>query len=80
MQGRRKYQYDVWGDTVNLAARVQEAAQGGSICVSARTWRLLEGQCPGVSLGPMDIKGKGQLELFRIEAAVAAAAGSPAGD
>jgi class 3 adenylate cyclase len=65
--GRRKYQYDVWGDTVNLAARVQEAAQPGSICVSAQTWRLLQGQCPAIPLGPIDIKGKGRLELFRIE-------------
>jgi adenylate cyclase len=35
--GRRKYQYDVWGDTVNLAARMQQAAQPGSVCVSAGT-------------------------------------------
>jgi class 3 adenylate cyclase len=78
--GRRKYQYDVWGDTVNVAARMQEAAQAGSICVSAQTWRLLEGQCPAIPLGPVDIKGKGRLELFRIEAVAAAAAGGPGGD
>jgi class 3 adenylate cyclase len=65
--GRRKYQYDVWGDTVNLAARMQEAAQPGSICVPAETWRLLQGRCPAIPLGPIDIRGKGRLELFRIE-------------
>jgi adenylate cyclase len=65
--GRRKYQYDVWGDTVNLAARMQEAAQPGSICVPAETWRLLEGRCPCIPIGPVDIRGKGRLELYRID-------------
>ena len=65
--GRRKYQYDVWGDTVNLAARMQEAAQPGSICVPAETWRLLQGQCPATAMGQIDIKGKGRLELYRIK-------------
>jgi class 3 adenylate cyclase len=71
--GRRKYQYDVWGDTVNLAARMTEAAQPGSICVPAETWRLLQGQCPAILMGPIDIRGKGRLELFRIEPDAAAA-------
>jgi class 3 adenylate cyclase len=70
--GRRKYQYDVWGDTVNLAARMTEAAQPGSICVPAETWRLLQGQCPAIPLGLTDIRGKGRLELFRIEPDAAA--------
>jgi class 3 adenylate cyclase len=71
--GRRKYQYDVWGDTVNLAARMTEAAQPGSICVPADTWHLLEGECPAIPMGPIDIRGKGRLELFRIEPDAAAA-------
>jgi len=56
--GRRKYQYDVWGDTVNLAARMQQAAQPGSICVPAETWRLLQGQCPAVPMGFIDIRAR----------------------
>jgi len=67
--GRRKYQYDVWGDTVNLAARMQAAAEPGSICVTAATWSLLQGHCRGHPLGHLEVKGKGALELFRVEAA-----------
>jgi class 3 adenylate cyclase len=67
--GHRKYQYDVWGDTVNLAARMEDIAQPGSVCVTAETCRWLEGYCQKVPLGRIEIKGKGLLELFRVERA-----------
>lgn len=65
--GRRKYQYDIWGDTANTAARMEQAAVPGSICVTADIWKLLAGHCDGVPQGNVDIKGKGSLELYRIE-------------
>lgn len=65
--GHRKYQYDVWGDTVNLAARMEEAAQPGTVCVTAETCQLLEGDCQKQPMGRMEVKGKGTLELFRVE-------------
>jgi class 3 adenylate cyclase len=65
--GHRKYQYDVWGDTVNLAARMEEAARPGSVCLTAQTWGMLEGKAPGQAVGRVEIKGKGALELFCVE-------------
>ena len=65
--GRRKYQYDIWGDTVNTAARMEQAALPGSICVTADTWQLLAAHCRGVRQGNVDIKGKGALDLYRID-------------
>lgn len=65
--GRRKYQYDIWGDTVNTAARMEQAALPGSICVTADTWQSLAAHCNGVRQGNVDIKGKGTLDLYRIE-------------
>jgi adenylate cyclase len=65
--GRRKYQYDVWGDTVNTAARMEQAALPGSICVTANTWQLLAADCDGVRQGNVEIKGKGALDLYRVE-------------
>jgi class 3 adenylate cyclase/CheY-like chemotaxis protein len=65
--GRRKYQFDVWGDTVNVAARMEEAAEPGSVCVSAETWRYVEPFCRGRSLGVTAVRGKGELGLFRVD-------------
>jgi len=65
--GRRKYQYDIWGDTVNTAARMEQAALPGSICVTADTWELLAAHCEGVGQGKVEIKGKGTLNLYRID-------------
>ena len=64
--GHRKYQYDVWGDTVNLAARMEAAAQPGSVCLTAETSRLLPAGMHGQPMGRIEIKGKGLLELFRV--------------
>lgn len=65
--GHRKYQYDIWGDTVNTAARMEQAALPGSVCVTAETWQLLTDHCNGVRQGNVDIKGKGTLDLYRID-------------
>lgn len=66
--GRGKYQYDVWGDTVNTAMRMVQAAAPNTVCVTRGTWQRLETHCQGRSQGRLPIKGKGELELFRIEA------------
>ncbi len=64
--GKQKYQYDIWGDTVNAAARMETSARPGTVCVNAETWKHVEAHCQGTSLGFHDIKGKGQHELFAI--------------
>jgi class 3 adenylate cyclase len=57
--GQRKFAYDLWGDTVNLASRLQESAERGQALVSEPTTERLEYAC---EFGPMvvvDLKGKG---------------------
>jgi len=66
--GRTKYQYDVWGDTVNTAMRMAQAASPGSVCVNGDTWQLLRQACRGRPQGRLPIKGKGELEVFQVEA------------
>lgn len=66
--GRHKYQYDVWGDTVNTASRMEQAAPPGHVCVEASTWKRISDQYSGTSLGTVPIKGKGEREIHRIDA------------
>jgi class 3 adenylate cyclase len=66
--GRRKYQYDIWGDAVNTAARMQAAAAPASICVNKKTWDVISESCLGRSLGHIHVKGKGEQELFVVDA------------
>jgi adenylate cyclase len=57
--GRRKFAYDLWGDTVNVASRLESNGEPGRILVSEATARLLEG---GFELGEpctVQLKGKG---------------------
>ncbi len=66
--GRRQFQFDLWGDTVNTAARVESSGVNGSITLSRRAWdRLVEerGSEPaGRSLGRVAMKGKEPVELI----------------
>ena len=65
--GRHKYQYDVWGDTVNTASRMEQAAPPGHVCVEASTWTRISDHYSGTSLGEVRIKGKGEREIYRID-------------
>ncbi len=64
--GRHKYQYDIWGDTVNTASRVEHHALSGSVCVTRSTWDRIAGDCEGRSIGTIDIKGKGPTEIIQV--------------
>src|SRR6266550_1353324 len=66
--GHRKYQYDIWGDAVNTASRMQTAANQGAVCVNEETWNLIAEHCRGRPLGRIKVKGKGEQELFLVDA------------
>lgn len=66
--GRKKYQYDVWGDTVNLAARLEQAGEPGAVCVTAALWPELAEYFHGYCKGRFLIKGHGELELYVVSA------------
>ncbi|WGS19470.1 MULTISPECIES: adenylate/guanylate cyclase domain-containing protein [unclassified Bradyrhizobium] len=64
IMGRHQYMFDLWGDTVNTAARITAHADGGSIFMSATAWAQVRHCCAGRSRGFAELKGKGSLELF----------------
>lgn len=65
--GQRQYMFDLWGDTVNVAARIVGEAKPGTVVVSAAAWPRLRDQCHGRSSGFVDLKGKGSLELIECQ-------------
>ena len=65
--GRKKYQYDVWGDAVNTAARMEQSAAPGTLCVNEQTWDIIAPWCLGSARGTIPIKGKGKQRLFHVE-------------
>jgi CheY-like chemotaxis protein len=64
--GRRQYLYDLWGDTVNTAARVESHGIKGSVCISGDAWRNVAGLYRGESLGMVPVKGKGEMEIVKV--------------
>ncbi|MCX7405473.1 MAG: adenylate/guanylate cyclase, partial [Planctomycetia bacterium] len=62
--GRHKFAYDLWGDTVNIASRMESHGQPSQIHVSQATRDLLEGQFRFTDRGEVTIKGKGAMHTF----------------
>ena len=69
--GVRKFAYDIWGDTVNTAARMESSGEPGRVNISATTYALVK-DVPGLRFearGHVQAKGKGELEMFFVERA-----------
>ncbi|HEX5503710.1 MAG TPA: adenylate/guanylate cyclase domain-containing protein [Thermomicrobiales bacterium] len=63
--GRGQYLFDLWGDTVNTAKRLEALGQPGSMTLSRAAWHQVADRCRGEALGAVPIKGKGELEVMR---------------
>ena len=72
--GRRQYLFDLWGDTVNTAARMESHGVPGSVVLSGPAWQLIAPRCRGESLGIVSIKGKPPMEMVRLDALLTATA------
>ena len=65
--GTHKFQYDIWGDTVNTAARMESHGVPGRIQVSAATYELIKHDFTCERRGTIDVKGKGEMETWFVE-------------
>ena len=66
--GQERYQFDIWGDTVNVAARMSEKSIPGSVAVTKDVWEHIGHEFDGEPLGEMEVKGKGMISVFGIRA------------
>ena len=64
--GRRRFLYDLWGDTVNMASRMESHGTPDEIQITRSTWELLRDDFMVEPLGLVDVKGKGAVETWRL--------------
>jgi adenylate cyclase len=64
--GRRRFLYDLWGDTVNMASRMESHGTPDEIQITRSTWELLDDHFVTEPIGLVDVKGKGQVETWRL--------------
>ena len=65
--GRKKFLYDLWGDTVNTASRMESLGQPGRIQVSQTTWQQLKDRYRFSTSRTIDVKGKGTMTTWFLE-------------
>ena len=65
--GVKKYAYDIWGDTVNLAARMEQNSEAGKINISGSTYELVKDKFNCVHRGKIEAKNKGEIDMFFVE-------------
>ena len=65
--GTKKFTYDVWGDTVNIASRMETSGETGRINISGYTYMLIKEYFECDYRGKIDAKGKGKIDMYYIK-------------
>lgn len=64
--GKKKYIYDLWGSTVNLASRMESSGAPGQIHLTEPTYHLIKDKFDVIKRDPIQIKGKGLMQTYFI--------------
>ena len=70
--GIKKFAFDIWGDTVNIAARMESSGEAGMINISETTKELVKDNFLCIARGKMEAKNKGELEMYFVEKEISA--------
>ena len=65
--GKKKFVYDIWGDTVNIASRMESSCEVGKINISGTTHNLVKGQFNCFHRGKIQAKNKGEIDMYFVE-------------
>ena len=66
--GSKKFSYDIWGDTVNVASRMETMAEPGRINVSANTYELIKDIADVEYRGEIQVKNRGMMKMYYVNA------------
>ena len=64
--GTKKFAYDIWGDTVNIASRLESNSQPGKINVSESTYKLIKDSFDCEYRGEIEAKNKGMMKMYYV--------------
>ncbi len=67
--GVKKFAYDIWGDTVNTASRMESSGEVGKVNISETTYDLVRHHFKCEHRGKITAKGKGEIEMYFVETA-----------
>jgi len=62
--GTKRFLYDLWGDAVNIASRMESHGTPGEIQITRETYELLKGEFVCRPRGTIPVKGKGEVETW----------------
>ncbi len=65
--GSKKFQYDIWGDAVNIAARMEQNSFPGKINISEDTFKRVHENFTCISRGQIEAKNKGMINMYFVE-------------
>lgn len=65
--GYRKFAYDIWGDTVNIASRVESAGEGGRVNISESTFQLVKNEFSCTFRGVLPVKNIPPVAMYYVE-------------
>lgn len=65
--GTQKFAYDIWGDTVNTAARMEQSGEAGKINISHSTYNLVKKKVSCLYRGKLPAKNKGEIDMYFVE-------------
>ncbi|MEY8849005.1 adenylate/guanylate cyclase domain-containing protein [Psychroserpens sp. XS_ASV72] len=65
--GTKKFAYDIWGDTVNVASRMETNSEPGRINISESTYQLIKDDFECEYRGELEVKNRGQLKMYFVK-------------
>ena len=68
--GTKKFAFDIWGDPVNVAARMETNSEAGRINISENTYQLVKDDFECTYRGEIDVKNKGMMKMYFVERAI----------